>query len=288
MSQIRELLLKSGICQLTPLYSGEELAAFNAAINPLLESRVAERRAYVHVEELLELGVFGMVLSEKMKAILFSIVPDPVLYHCHVYEIAANDARPHIFGDSLAGWHRDMDCNYVAGDPTHVSIFVYLTNVGPEDGAFEFVPGVPPTKWLHNGAPYSIVQGPAGYSFAWHRRFYHRASPNRGPVRRRLLKISIQRNAFPSAHLGNEHFKKLLSQVPAGDLATDLLLGRYQGKKAPVVAEFPIPDVTPVPANSTLKLSSVELTKAQLREKAHGLKSKLRGDPYAQALAVYD
>ena len=287
MSQIGDFLLTDGICALPELYTEDEIAAINEAMNPLMGGRINEKRAYVHPDEMLELGVFDLAFNERMKSLLFSIVPDPVLYHCHVYEIAANDSRSHIFADSLMGWHRDPDSEYVAGDPTHVSIFVYLTNVGMDDGAFEFIPAVPPTKWLQNGTPYIAVRGQAGYSFAWHRRYYHRASPNRGPVRRRLLKLSIQRNAFPSVHLLNPHFQKVLKSVPSGDAQMDLLLGRYQGKETVRLDQVPGPRVVAIPPNETLNLSSVDLVKAQLRERAGSIKRKMQGKK-EPVVAAYD
>ena len=173
------------------------------------------------------------------------------------------------------------------GDPTHVSIFVYLTDVGPEDGAFEFIPGVPRTKWLHNGTPYCSVQGPKGFSFAWHRNYYHRASPNRGPVRRRLAKLSIQSNEYPSHHLKNPHFSKVIAETPPGDPRMDLLLGRYQGKTAPKLEPHPCPETGTIATNGILHLSSVELTKAQLMDKALLLKDSLRNKK-SQVVAAYD
>ncbi len=287
MSPIGDLLLNAGISALPALFTPDEIATINSKIDPLLSSRSAERRSYVHPDEMLELGIMNLIFTERMKDVLFSIMPDPVLYHCHVYEIAANATQSHIFSDNLMGWHRDPDSQYVAGDPTHVSLFVYLTNVGDDDGAFEFVPMVPPTKWLHNGTPYVAVKGPAGYSFAWHRNYYHRASPNRGPVRRRLFKLSIQRNSFPSAHLKNPHFTKLLADFPAGDVKFDLLLGRYQGKAAPQIAAPPQPAVAPIATNGKLNLSTVDLAKAQLREKAIHAKRRLQGQT-GQVVAAYD
>jgi hypothetical protein len=287
MSQLTRLLNDQGIGSFPGLYTDEEIGAINQLVDPILLSRVGERRAYVHPEELFETGAFDRIMSAGLWNAIFSIMPDPVIYHCHVYEIAANDTRSHIFSDNLLGWHRDPDCDYAKAEPTHVSIFVYLSKVGPEDGAFEFVPGVPPTKWLHNGAPYISAQGPPGMAFAWQRSYYHRASPNRGPVRRRLFKLSIQRNAFRSAHLGNPHFQQVMKTVQPGDARLDLMLGRYQGKTAPQFPPASEPRVEPVVTNNTLHLSSVELTKAQLRERAITLKRMLRGNK-EQMTAAYD
>ena len=211
-----------------------------------------------------------------MRHFVFSLIPDAVLYHCHVYEIAANDTRPHIFGDVLAGWHHDTDCALVPGQLTHASIFVYLTDVGPDDGPFEFAPQYP-TAWLRRGTPCIKVTGPAGFAFAWHRSFLHRASPNRGPTRRRLFKISIQANAYVSAHLANPHFQALRGALPPGRAEFDLLLGRFQGSTPPALVRDEAP---PLPLALTptgrLGVSNLELTRFQLRERARALKHRLR------------
>lgn len=286
MSRLNEILLKSGIAELSQLYSAEQITQFNSVLGPFFDKKLEEKRSYAHADDLVDLKIWGEIFSSKMMDVLFTIMPDPVLYHAHAYEIAANATRSHIFSDSLSGWHRDPDSAYVDGDATHVSIFIYLTNVGSQDGAFEFVPSCSPKKWLNGHAPFVSVTGVPGYSFAWQRSYYHRASPNAGPVRRRLLKLSIQRNSFPSAHLGNSSFQRVRAELPSGDLRTDLLLGRYQGKQAPQLAVPREPLAAPIVPNSTLNLPSSDVVKAQLRDKARSLKNKLQGQPVTQA--AYD
>jgi hypothetical protein len=222
-----------------------------------------------------------------MRNILFSIMPDPVMYHCHVYEIAANDTRSHIFSESLSGWHRDPDSELVLGEVTHVSIFVYLTDVGPRDGAFELCPN-DPTAWLHSSTPCTSVTGPAGYTFAWQRSFYHRASPNRGPRRRRLFKISVQRNRFRSHTLSNPYFRELLAAIPFGDTAMDVLLGRFQGREAPVVDGITAPLPSAIPPTGSLDIPNMDLLTGQLREQARQMKARLKGNRSAVENAVYD
>jgi hypothetical protein len=280
-------LAQYGICRYPDPYTREEIASFNAAMDPLLASRIAERRAYVHVSELQSLGLLDRLFSPAMRNILFSIMPDPVLYHCHVYEIAANDTRSHIFSESLSGWHRDPDSELVAGEVTHVSIFVYLTDVGPEDGAFEFSPNEP-TGWLHSSTPRISVTGAAGFTFGWQRSFYHRASPNRGPVRRRLFKISVQRNRFRSRHLANPHFRELLAAVPPGDTAMDVLLGRFQGSEAPAIPGIVPPPSSVMPPTGRLDIPNKDLLTAQLRERARKVKARLKGDRSEAENAAYD
>jgi hypothetical protein len=274
-SGLNHILAKTGICRLKDPYSCHEISQFNATIDPILRSRIEEHRAYVHPDELKEIGLLDRLLNVPMRAILFSIMPDPVLYHCHVYEIAANDSRSHIFAETLAGWHRDGDCEMIKNEVTHVSVFVYLTEVGVADGAFEFALK-DPTAWLHSGTPCITVTGPAGFTFAWQRSFYHRASPNRGSTRRRLFKISIQRNAFPSRHLKNKHFQRVIAMTPHGDPQMDLLLGRYQGKVPPSVHGIVSPIGIPIPPTGSMNLPNLDLAKVQIRSMVENFRTRLR------------
>jgi hypothetical protein len=221
-----------GIAIVDDIYSVNELAAINSVMTPLFRGRAAEARSYVRPDDMLEAGILDRIFSPAMRDVLLSMVPDPVLFHFHAYEIAGKSTRSHIFADQLGGWHRDPDSEYFAGDPTHISVFVYLSDVAEEDGAFEFSPHLPEEP-LRSDSPVIKMTGPVGLSFVWHRSFYHRASPNRGPRRRRLLKISIQPNSFPSVHLGKDFFRRVKEGVPSGDVLMDMLLGRYQGQRAP-------------------------------------------------------
>lgn len=229
------VLVDDGIVIVPEVYSLSDIAEINAAMNPVFKSKEGEKRAYIRPDEMLKIGIFDKILSPAMIDLLLSIMPDPVLYHLHAYEIAGNSNQSHIFADQLGGWHRDPDSSYFENDPTHISVFVYLTHVGEGDGAFELSPQKP-NRELRPDSPAVIMTGPPGLSFAWHRSFYHRASPNRGVRRRRLIKISVQRNEFPSVHLKSDFFRSAIEQTPTGDPAMDILLGRFQGKKAPQLA----------------------------------------------------
>jgi hypothetical protein len=259
----------------------------NAAMDATFQQRAASGRAYVYADDMQRLGLFGTILSPAMRSLIFSIVPDAVLYHCHAYEIPGLSTKPHIFSESLSGYHRDPDSDYLPNHPTHISIFVYLTPVGPDDGAFEFIPR-DPEKWLHASVPTILAVGQPGFSFVWQRGFYHRASPNRGPRRRRLIKISVQPNTYDSVHLRNDNFERLLAAISPGDPETDLLLGRYQGRAAPALPASPDATAEAFQPTGTLKLSNVELAKVQLREKARLLKRRLNGETRKPELTVYE
>lgn len=287
MARLNEILVESGIARVPDIYTPSDLARMNAAMDATFEQRAASGRAYVYADDMQRLGLFGTILSPTMRSLIFSIVPDAVLYHCHAIEIPGLSTRSHIFSESLSGYHRDPDSIYLPNNPSHISIFVYLTPVGPDDGAFEFIPR-DPEKWLHASVPTISAMGQPGFSFVWQRGFYHRASPNRGPRRRRLIKISVQPNAYESGHLRNENFQRLLAAVPPGDPETDLLLGRYQGRAAPVLPPPPGSTAEAFRPTGTLELSNVELAKVQLREKARQLKRRLKGEVRRLRLAAYD
>jgi hypothetical protein len=259
--QIGDLLLESGLALVEDIYSVNELAALNHAVSPEFRDLSSLPRAYIKPDKMLELKILGDVLSPRMRQLIFAIMPDPVLHHLHFYEIAAGQSESHIFSDKLAGWHRDPDAEYVATDPTHVSIFIYLCDVGAEDGPFEFALQKPVMP-LQSCTPVASMTGPTGTSFVWHRRFYHRAAPNRGSQRRRLLKISVQRNRFDSPRLQKPEFQRVLSTIPAGELWLDMLLGRYQGKPAPKLAPSTCPAWEPFVETMTINLPDDDLRRA--------------------------
>lgn len=264
---LQDVLQREGIARLGDIYAADEVRALNVAVDPIFSARASENRAYVHPDEILAAGLWPLVFSKHMRSILFSVMPDPVLYHCHVYEIAGQNNEPHIFGESLSGWHCDVDDERDCGEPTHISLFVYLTDVRVGNGAFEFAPSTS-GQWLKPNAPYISVFGPRGYSFIWNRRFFHRAAPNHSSLRRRILKLSVQRNRYPSTHLGNDHFKSVRRSLPTGDKEMDILLGRYQGTVAPILKTAVAPTWNHILPNQKLAIPAWPLLTSQLRRKA--------------------
>jgi hypothetical protein len=233
MTDVREILRTGGIADVSNVYSAGELATINSALDPMLAKSARQPRSYVYSCDLLALGILDLVLSPAVMRMFFDVIDDPVLYHFHVYEIARSN-KSHVFSGELNGWHRDPDSVLEPGDATHVSLFVYLSDVGPESGAFEFVPG-DPTNGFHRDADCVSRIGPAGTTFLWNRSFFHRASPNRSDVRRRLLKISVQNNRFLSRHLSADHFAPTVVARRYASPWHQVLFGAYQGQEAPPI-----------------------------------------------------
>lgn len=277
MSTLNQHLAKNGICNVAPIYTSQQIAEINALADPIFASRKEQARSYVYADEIGSSGMLPLVLSQNMRNCLLSVMPDPVLYHMHIYEIAENQSQPHIFSETMAGWHRDHDSENGGKKATHVSIFVYLTDVELENGPFEFIPQ-PPFLWLQKNTKYVSMIGKAGSSFVWNRNFYHRAAPNRSSIRRRLLKISIQNNKFISRHLTNEHFKPLIAATKEGDIMLDMLLGRYQAKSvdAPLLKPEEAMQFDAVNPNNKMNLSNKYLTEWQARMMVRALRHRIK------------
>ena len=260
-------LSERGILAVGDIYSVAQLAKLNSVLDPLFASKRGESRSYVRPDEMLDAGILSLVLSRKMRDLLLSLFPDPVLYHFHAYEIAGGAAASHVFSEQPGGWHRDPDSTFFVGDPTHVSIFVYLSEVGLDDGPFEFALRRP-DQALTSDSTITTVTGPIGASFIWHRRYYHRASPNRGAQRRRLIKISAQPNSFYSAHLSNEFFSRLKQALPVGDTEMDILLGKYQGRIGPKLIPSQAVSYFDIEPSGIINLSDEALRRLKRQERA--------------------
>ena len=169
---------------------------------------------------------------------------------------------------------------------THVSIFLYLSDVGAEDGPFEFCPQLP-DKWLRNSSPAITVTGDRNYCFIWNRAFFHRAAPNRGPKRRRLLKLSIQPNRFPNMHMPSERFEAVRRMMPEGDPYLDILLGRYLGRAAPDRERASV-EASAVAPTGALGISDATILKTIARDRARAARRWLKGQTPESTVVPYD
>ena len=134
-----DLLCSEGVAQVKPLFSENTIKHWNALLDPAFAKQNAPRK-YVSAIELLDMGLLNEIFNEQMLGIIFKLIPDAELYHCHVYEINGNNKEPHIKANNqLSGWHRDTDCKFrfFTPKPQHISIFVYLSDVSSTGGCFE-------------------------------------------------------------------------------------------------------------------------------------------------------
>jgi hypothetical protein len=287
MTDVREVLRTTGITDVSDVYSTRELATINAALDPLLAKSAHLPRSYVYSCDMLALGILDLVLSPTVMRVFFDIIDDPVLYHFHVYEIARSN-RSHVFAGELNGWHCDPDSVLEPGEATHVSLFVYLSDVGPRSGAFEFLPGNP-EQGFRRGADCVSRVGPAGTTFLWNRSYFHRASPNKSAERRRLLKISVQSNRFPSRHLSADHFAPTVVARRYASPWHQVLFGAYQGMEAPAVPRPAVDRLSsyrPPIVNGKTDVPAYSVMKHAIKQKVGRLLHS-RGSP-TMAEAAYD
>jgi Phytanoyl-CoA dioxygenase (PhyH) len=211
---LQEVLAQEGIADLTGLWLSEQVEAWNRRVDPLFAAISDQPRSYVSADQLVETGILQEALSGPVRRVIASIQPSALLYHCHCYEIAAGQTKPHIQRNRFQGWHRDWETlrDFTKDFPTFVSIFVLMSPVGDADGPFEFVPKSPETGLQPTGEIVRLV-GPVGTAAIWNRAYYHRAAPNRGPRRRRILKFSFQPAGLPNGRIRLDEFKAACSKL---------------------------------------------------------------------------
>lgn len=221
-------LMTDGICRLDNPYPASVIDDWNARLDPIFAAKQDQARAEVGGDQLYDLGIFDGFFSPEMRFVLRSLMPDAVLFDFHAYEIAANQDRSHILSERLDGWHPDikplpgMDMRV----PHFISFFVYLTDVTEVDGAFELLP-LSSQEEFRSGLSSIKAVGPKGTAFVWNKSFYHRASPNHGSIRRRLLKVTFHRNYFENVALNTDWCVALREKVGDRDAFLAYVLGRF-------------------------------------------------------------
>ena len=81
-----EELKHKGIAKIQSLHSAEIYCEWNKLLDQAFSKKSNDERTYVKMHEMYHLGIFDQLFNEKMRATLLSIMPDPVLLTCHIYE----------------------------------------------------------------------------------------------------------------------------------------------------------------------------------------------------------
>lgn len=264
MSTLPEDLNSYGIVSADGLYSPDEIATINGGLDAHFAALAEKSRSYAYSENLLALGLLDRLLSDRLVDALYEVMPDPVFYHLHCYEIVGKQAKAHIFGNELRGWHRDSDSEYCEDGPSHVSLFVHLSDIDDEDGAFEFMPHTATSKFANN-VPGCRMTGPAGTSYFWNRHFLHRASPNRGARRRRILKMSIQSSRWPSTSLLLGHIAPVVTTMRSAEPRRAALFGHRDATTPTGPARPTGLRYSPVPTNIEVDIGLAPLLRSKLK-----------------------
>lgn len=253
-STATEQLQTTGIVALPDAHQPAAVSELNRFVDSRFTSGTVGR-SDIGADVLAQHGLLGVAIPPTVRAFVGQLYPDgdAVLYHCHVYEIAAGQQRPHIRSRHLDGWHRDAETIAHArpGEARQISIFTYLFDVGEGDGAFELLPR-PPWGRPRDGFPCVSVRGAAGFTFAWNRSWFHRASANTGTTRRRVLKLSLQPRALPNPRLAGAELSRARELSDDPELTS--LLG---GPVAPLATAVDVV-VEPMEANGRMRVGRVD------------------------------
>jgi hypothetical protein len=261
-----EQLTQSGIAGVADAFTSQDLDYFNDRLGPLLFAQRGGpgQRAYIEVDTIAHLGLLERCLNSAVQALIASVTPNARIYHCHVYEIDEQMEQPHIHADRADGWHRDVETlrHYDVRHAGYISLFVYLSAVDLDSGAFEFLPRIP-TDGLPRVAATCRVVGPPGTTFAWNRSYYHRASPNLSATRRRVLKLSWQDAHLPNDRIGGEGFRLAAKHV-AHDQFLRTLFATETSSSLPFAGLPPPPSALPLNSSLTLRRSDQLIEHARL------------------------
>lgn len=228
-------LAQHAIAVIPDLFDKIIIERWNLLLDPIINAQAAARK-YVSALELSETGILNEIFSDNLLSIIFSLIPDAELYHCHAYEIAANQKKSHIKSNNkLHGWHRDNDCkhNFSKDYIQHLSLFIYLTDVSEIGGYFEVSDKqlrIPPI-FGNSDICYQLI-GKTGHSFLFDRKAFHRASPNYSDIPRRVLKISFQSSTLFNHKRAEIIFEQVRSQLANDQIILRQLFGdkSVQGK----------------------------------------------------------
>ena len=235
-----EELKDTGVVHVDNVVSADTLKKWNVKLYQHFSKLAHESRSYATIEDRWEMGIFQELFNSSMCSLISSIMVDPVLLCCHIYETERSE-KSHVFSDSFNGWHRDV--NELPGlnskDLNYVSLFIHLSDVESNSGAFEIVPGsfIGP---LQESMSATQVTGPIGTTYFWNRTLFHRASPNRSDVRRRMLKISFQHNHLQNEHIASQPFKRVYEKL--SKVSEDSFLRFMMGEKHTLSPLAVVPD----------------------------------------------
>lgn len=220
--------IKYGFVELGNIFSKEEIELVNTKASSIIKNKFNKTKTEIIFEELIKSGIADIVLNNKnLRKIILEILPDPILFGFNIYEVDILQNRTHTSDNNIDGWHVDtpqlpfLD----RSQPNFVSLMVYLTDVMRfEDGPFE-VTSENNLNNLKHKLPSKKILGVKGTSFIWNNNYAHRASPNTGKIRRRVLKIGFQDNYLQSALYPKMQYayKDLLIK----DEFTDFIFGKF-------------------------------------------------------------
>ena len=226
---ILKIIKKSGVVELENLYSENLITEWNSKLDKIIKAKNSknDKRVEIDLNELVECGIVDQIFNDKFKSVISNLMDDPVLYLMNANEIVGNEDKPHVANNSLNGWHYDISTlSYLdRNNPNFITMFIYLSDVlNFDDAPFEICSETN-LDLISNITPTKKILGKKGKCFVWNNSFIHRASPNKGPNKRRIIKIGFKNNYFQ-----NDFIPKLnssYSKIKYKDNFTDFAFGKH-------------------------------------------------------------
>jgi len=219
---------KYGFLELENIFTREEIDSINIKANPIIKYKFNKIKTEIILEELIKSGIADIVMTNRnLRKMILEILPDPILFAFNIYEVDIMQEKTHTNDNAIDGWHVDtpvlpfLDRNM----PNFVSLIVYLTDVMDfQDGPFE-VASENNLENLSNNLTSKKILGSKGTSFIWNNNYLHRASPNTGKIRRRVLKVGFQNNYLQNSFYSNMQHAYI--NFSKKDEFTDFIFGKF-------------------------------------------------------------
>lgn len=219
---------KYGFLELENIFSIDEINSINIKADPIIKDKFNKKKTEIILDELVKSGIADIVMTnKKLRRMVLEILPDPILFGFNIYEVDTMQKRTHTSDNSTDGWHVDTPVLPFLDrkQPNFISLMVYLTDVLDfQDGPFE-VTSENTIENINHSLQSKKILGSKGTSFIWNNNYIHRASPNSGKIRRRVLKIGFQNNYLQSSLYPSmqNSYTNLLKK----DEFTDFIFGKF-------------------------------------------------------------
>ena len=120
---------------------------------------------FLRIDKLFELGIIEKILNNKLRYLIYHIIPDGILYRFHIVKTPGKQNDPWFNPNTKFGsWHIDRK---VDGDKdfNFVDFYIYLSNVEIDGGGYAYFPNsnIINRADLNNGK--RVITGKAGTAF---------------------------------------------------------------------------------------------------------------------------
>ena len=211
---LSNLYEKNGFIEFENIFQKEIIDKWNKILDNSYQTH-NDKKVSIDLADLNQDGyiILKDFFNDKIKFIIDQLIKDPIIYYAGSNEIPGNQLKSHVNDNEIDGWHTDTGENLQYLDykkPYWITFFVYLSDVGENNGAFEITNLTKKKLINHNTKSHKLI-GSKGKCFLWGNSHYHRASPNLSNERRRILKIQIQHNYLQNTYSEKlKNFKKYI------------------------------------------------------------------------------